>query len=187
MGRTFLWSRYFTIRAYSWLRGAWVKLDLDISFKMPIRVPSPTVQNSTQLDVDNDFIGCGFIGGFESKWNVYKGFGLFSHASASLIYGSSSERTKQKFEIAPAGSPTLFKQTLRAKNETHAVKGVFDIALGIKWEADYYKENHIYLWAGYDFFYWPNVTQKTINQATRSRDRADLSYEGFIAGARMDF
>ena len=187
IGRTFLWSRYFTFRPYAGVRGAWVKLDWDISFKMPFSIPSPVVQSSTKLDVDNDFIGCGFIGGFESKWNVYKGFGLFSHASAALIYGSSSEKTKQKFRVVPADGTTVLSQNLKATNTTHTVKGVFDIALGIKWEADYYKDYHIFLWAGYDFFYWPNVTQKTINQATRSRDRADLSYEGFVAGARMDF
>ena len=64
---------------------------------------------------------------------------------------------------------------------------MFDIAVGIKYEVDFYKTNHLLLWLGYDFFYWPNVTQKTILQDTRTRDRADLSYEGLIMGARVDF
>lgn len=127
------------------------------------------------------------MGGFQSKWNLYKGFGLFSHASASLIYGESSEKTKQKFFRIPANQTQVFEQTLKARNSTHAVKGVFDIAMGLKWEGDFYKEDHILLWAGYEFFYWPNVTQKTILQRIRSRDRADLSYQGLILGARLDF
>lgn len=187
LGRTFLWSRYFTFRPYAGVRGAWLRLDWDISFKMPISIPSSVEQNYTKLDVDNDYSGYGFVGGFESKWNLYKGFGLFSNASAALIYGPSSERTKQRFVRIPADQTSTFAQTLKAKNSTHAVKGVFDIALGIKWEMDFYKSYNIFLWAGYDFFYWPNVTQKTINQFTRSRDRADLSYQGFITGARMEF
>lgn len=187
LGRTFLWSRFFTFRPYAGLRGAWVRLDWDISFTRPISIPSPLDQSYTKVDVENDFTGCGFVGGFDSKWNIYKGFGLYSRASAALIYGNSLEETKQKFVRIPPNQNSVFKQTLTARNSAHAVKGVFDIALGIKWEADFYKTNHIFLWAGYDFFYWPNVTQKTINQETRSRDRADLSFEGFVTGARIEF
>ena len=67
------------------------------------------------------------------------------------------------------------------------MKGIFDIALGVKWERDFGKNGHVFLWAGYDFFYWPGVTQKTIVQETRIRDRADLSFEGLVLGAKVDF
>ncbi len=187
LGRTFLWSRYFWFKLYGGLKGAWVRLDWDISYKVPVVIPSATVQTYTDFNVDNDYAGGGFVGGFESKWNVYKGFGLFSRASAALIYGRSSERTKQKFFTIPAGSVETFEQTLTAHNARAAVKAVFDIAIGLKWEGNFYKTDHILVWAGYDFFYWPGVTQKTIVQLTRIRDRSDLSYEGLVVGARMDF
>lgn len=187
MGRAFLWSRYFWFRPFAGVRGAWLKLDWDISFRRPIVTPAPITQSFTDLDVDNNYSAVGFVGGFESKWNLYKGFGLFSHASASLVFGESSEKTKQKFFRIRAEESEVFEQTLNARNSTHAVKGLFDIAVGIKWETDVYKTKHIHVWAGYDFFYWPNVTQKTIVQSTRVRDRADLSFQGLILGARVDF
>ncbi len=187
LGRTFLWSRYFIFRPFAGLRGAWLSLDWDISYKMPIRIPSPTVQSYTKFDVDNDYSAYGFVGGFDAKWNFYKELGVFSHASASLVYGESTEKTKQKFYRIPANQTATAEQTLKAHNSTHAVKGIFDIALGLKWEIDFYKTNRLLMWIGYDFFYWPNVTQKTINQQTRSRDRADLSYQGLIAGAKVIF
>ena len=187
MGRTFLWSRYFIFRPYAGLRGAWLKLDWDIDFQMPFSIPSSVTQNHASLDVDNDYSAGGFVGGFESKWDLYKGIGFFSHASAALVYGRSSEKTKEKFVLVPANASEASKQTFTARNATHAVKGMFNIMLGLKWEWDFYKTNHLMIWAGYDFFYWPNVTQKTIIQPIRSRDRADLSYQGLVVGAKVVF
>ena len=169
MGRTFLWSTYFSFRPFAGIRGAWLKLDWDISFKLPT--------NSTDLDIDNRFDAVGLSGGFESKWNIYKGFGFFSYAEASLLYGESSEATKQKF----------FGQTFKAHNSAHAVKGIFDIAIGLKWETELYKRTGLLINAGYNFFYWPAVTQKTVVQSSRIRDRADLSLQGFVAGASLKF
>lgn len=187
LGRTFFWSKYFVFRPFAGVRGAWLKLDWDLSFTMPIQSHAPLDQTYTFADINNRFNAAGLIGGFESKWNLYRGFGLFSHATASLIYGVSSEKTKQEFFLIPAMTSDLFEQTFSAKNSTHAVKGVFDIAIGLKWEKDLTKRWHLLLRAGYDFFYWPAVTQKTILQITRVRDRSDLSFQGFIVGARLDY
>ncbi|MBS0605275.1 MAG: hypothetical protein JSS60_09620 [Verrucomicrobia bacterium] len=187
LGRTFLWSRYFWFHPFAGIRAAWVRLDWDIAFKMPIVIPSLKDQSLSELDVDNRYTAVGFVGGFDSKWNLWKGIGLFSHASASLIYGKSSESTEQEFTRIPPLHLDGLQQTLTAHNSAHAIKGVFDIAVGLKWESDFYKKHHFMMWAGYDFFYWPNVTQKTINQFTRSRDRADMSFEGLIMGARVDY
>lgn len=187
LGRAFLWSRYFWFRPYAGLRGAWLKVDWDIDFTSPVTVPSPDTQVFSSLDTDNRFNAVGFVGGFDSKWNLYRGFGLFSKGSAALIYGKSSEKTKQEFTRIPALSTEEFEQTLHAKNSTHTIKSVFDISVGIKWEGDMTKKSHFLAWAGYEFFYWPNVTQKTISQMSRSRDRADLGFEGIILGARVDF
>jgi len=89
--------------------------------------------------------------------------------------------TKQKFIRVPQFSLIAYPQNLKAGNSTHAVKAAFDIALGFKWETLFYKDWNLLLRAGYEFFYWPNVTQKTITQIQRTRDRADLSYQGLIA------
>jgi len=141
----------------------------------------------TKLAIDNHYRALGLFGGFDSIWNIYKGLGLFSYATAALLYGESSETTKQNFIRMSHFSPSPFKQNLTAGNSTHAVKGVFEIALGLKWETSFYKDWNLLLRAGYEFFYWPNVTQKTISQQQRTRDRADLSYQGLIAGAKIDF
>lgn len=187
LGRTFLWSHYFEFKPFAGLRAAWVDLDWDIAFTMPIIVPSIVDQSYAFLDIDNDFNAVGFLGGFESKWSFYKGFGLFSYATLALIYGKSSERTKEEFFLVPALGTTTFEQTLKARNSTHAVKSVFDIALGLKWEIHFKQRYGFLIHAGYEFFYWPNVTQKTIAQATRVRDRSDLSFQGIIIGAKFDF
>jgi hypothetical protein len=187
LGRAFFWSRYFEFRPFAGLRGAWVDLDWDIAFTTPTSTPSPIDQSSAFLNVDNNFNAIGFLGGFESKWSFYKGLGLFSYATASLIYGKSSERTKEDFFFIPALETTTFEQTLKARNSTHTMKSVFDIALGLKWEIHFKKHDAFQIRAGYEFFYWPNVTQKTIAQETRIRDRADLSFQGLIMGGRFDF
>jgi hypothetical protein len=187
LGKTFFWSHFFEFRPYAGLRGGWVDIDWEIAFTMPITIPSPVDQSFAFLDVDNDFNGIGFLGGFESKWTFYKGFGLFSYAMASLIYGKSSERTKEKFFLVPAFETTTLEQTLKAGNATHTVKSIFDIALGLKWEIHFKPRYRFLVRAGYEFFYWPNVTQKTVIQTTRLRDRADLSFQGLFIGARFDF
>lgn len=174
LGRSFLWSKYFNFRPFAGLRAAWVDIDWDIAF-------TRAIQSSAYLDVDNDFDAIGFIGGFESEWTLYKGFGIFSYSSASLIYGKSSERTKEKFFLKAA------EQTLTAHNATHTVKAAFDLVLGLKWVIHFKDHYAFQLRAGYDFFYWPSVTQKTVIQNSRIRDRADLSFEGLILGAQFEF
>ncbi len=187
LARAFLWSRYFWFRPFAGIRGAWLKVDWDIDFTRPITLPSTVEQRFSSLDTDNHFNAVGFVGGFDSKWTLTHGFGLFSHASAALIYGRSSEKTKQEFTTIPALSLQELEQTLTAHNSTHTVKGVFDISVGLKWETDITKKSHFLMWAGYEFFYWPNATQKTISQRSRTRDRSDLSFEGLILGARCEF
>jgi hypothetical protein len=187
LGRTFLWSNYFEFKPFAGLRGAWVDIDWDIAFTRPIITPSLIDQSYAFLDVDNDFNAIGFLGGFESKWSFYKGLGLFSYATAALIYGKSSEQTKEKLFLVPALGTTTFEQTLKARNSTHAVKSVFDLALGLKWEIQFKQHYGFLIRAGYEFFYWPNVIQKTIIQSNRIRDRSDLSFQGIIIGARFDF
>ncbi len=187
LGRTFLWSRFFSFRPFAGVRGAWLRLKWDISFTMPIRAGFPAAQSFTTEEIHNQFNAGGFVGGFESKWNIYKGFGLFSYASASLIYGKSSEKTMQEFFLVPPFLTTALEQNFSAKNSTHTVKGVFDIGVGLKWERTFSKHCHLLFDAGYDFFYWPAVTQKTVTQFTRVRDRADLSFQGLVLGGRWDF
>ena len=174
LGRSFLWSKYFNFRPFAGLRAAWVDIDWDIAF-------TRAIDAAAYLDVDNDFDAIGFIGGFESEWTLYKGFGLFSYSSASLIYGKSSERTQEKFFLKGA------KQPLTAHNSAHTVKAVFDLVLGLKWVIRFKDHYAFHLRAGYDFFYWPSVTQKTVIQNSRIRDRADLSFEGLILGAKFEF
>lgn len=187
LGRTFVWSDYFWFRPFGGVRGAWLRIDWDIDFLAPIVIPGSLSQGFTFFDVKNHYNAGGFVGGFETKWDFYKGLGLFSRATASLTFGKSFERSKQELFNIPARETTVFEETLRARNSTHAVKGSFDVTLGVKWEWNFYKMNQLLIWAGYEFNYWPNVTQKTISQTVRSRDRADLSYEGLNVGARFEF
>jgi hypothetical protein len=169
LGRRFLFSNYFSVRTFAGVRGAWLKVDWDISFKAP--------SGPTDLDIDNHFDAVGFVGGFESKWNIYKGLGLFSYAAASLLYGESTEGTKQEF----------LGQTFKAHNSIHTVKGLFDIAIGLTWKTAFFKCKSLVFHAGYNFFYWPGVTQKTVVQSSRTRERADLSFQGLIAGGSLKF
>lgn len=187
IGRTFVWSKYFSFRPFAGIRGAWLKLDWDINFDMPTQANIQLNRSFTDVDIDNHFYAGGFVGGIESKWNIYKGLGLFSYATASLIYGKSTEKTKQEFFVAPPLSTAVTEQDFSARNSTHTTKSVFDIAIGLKWETFFYKDYRILLRAGYDFFYWPSITQKTIAQFSRTRDRADLSFQGLVLGGMLDF
>ncbi len=187
LGRIFLWSRYFGFHPFIGIRTSWTDLNWNISYKMPIVIPSAFPQALSDLKIRNHFIGVGFVGGFDLRWNVYRGFGFFSRGAASLIYGNSCEKTQQKFSIIPEGQSSVFKQTLTAEHSMDVVTGIFDIALGLKWDKKIYKHNRVLLWVGYDFFYWPSAVQKTRDQVTFARDRIDMSFEGLILGARFDF
>lgn len=187
LGRSFLWSRYFSFRAFAGVRAVWLNLRWKLSYTMPIQVPDQNPLSFSRYRIRNRFDAVGFVAGLETNWNLYKGFGLFSYGSIALVYGKSSEKTREDFFLVPPLSTTLFEQPLTAKNATHPVKGIFDIALGLKWEITFHKDYRFSMRAGYDFYYWPSVTQKTIVQTTRTRDRSDLSFQGLIAGAGFDF
>ena len=133
LGRTFLWSQYFSFRPFAGIRGASLKLDWDISFTAPVQPAAAFPQSFTlQISIitlmrvvlsagsNPNGTSSGDSGSFlmpqlPDLWRVFREdeAGVFLH----------------RFSCA-----TPLEQKLTARNSFHTVKGIFEIAVGLKWE-----------------------------------------------------
>lgn len=195
-------SRHFFMRPYFGVRAIWSAIDWDIKVKRNFLTPGIFDQDSTQLKVKNDFQAVGGLIGLELDWKAPIGFGVHMRGAGSLVWGPSEERTKQKYVFVPAGTDTRLHQNYKAVNSFHALKGLWELFVGVFWETDFTSKKgekpmlirvknkyHVSLrfLAGYECQHWPWFGQKTNDQITRDRDRFSLSFQGFTGGAKLVF
>ena len=79
----------------------------------------------------NDFRGIGARGGFNTIWNIGKGFALTGNTAISIVYG----RFKVKHDEWNRQAVTPFGKTrvLETENHFRASRAMTDLDLGIQW------------------------------------------------------
>ncbi|NGX45596.1 MAG: hypothetical protein K940chlam2_00752 [Chlamydiae bacterium] len=134
LGREFWVSKYMTLRPHVGLRGAWVDQDYEIEHKGGIWSTLTTPTNNA-VTLKNDFKGVGVRAGFNSIWNIGKGFALFGDSAVSLVYG----RFKVKHDEWNRAALTPFGKTRILETEDHfnASRAMTDLALGLQWSTPF--------------------------------------------------
>jgi len=183
-------KRHF-LRPYFGLRGVWCDMDWDISVNRDFLFPGILDQDATVLFVRNNFRAIGGLFGLEYDLKTSSGFGITARGAGALVYGLTEEKTKQNYYYVPNGTSTIIKQPFKAGNSFHSLKGLWELFLGLFWEAQLSKkpdsQYKLRLFAGYELQQWPLIAQKTNTQSTRERERFTLGFQGFTGGAKLVF
>jgi hypothetical protein len=189
-------SNHFFFRPYFGLRAVWSGIDWDTSLTRNYIFSESLAQDSTRLNVDNNFRAIGGLFGMAIEWSMPKGFGLFTRVAGALVYGRSIESTHQDYFFIPPLSEAPIEQDFRAHNSCYCVKALWEMFGALYWECNMLKpqkyrkktDRFKLRWiAGYELQQWPGIAQKTNIQASRQRERYDVGFQGFTGGIWLIF
>ena len=140
LGREFWVSKYLNLRPHIGLRFASIDQSYTIKHKGGLwsLTPVPTFLLNNEVSMRNDFHGVGARGGFDTVWNLGKGFSFYGNTALSLVYG----RFKVKHDEwnRQALSPHTKTRVLETEDHFRASRAMTDLALGLQWSTLFGRE-----------------------------------------------
>lgn len=178
MGRASLFGEHLTIRPFFAVRAAWIGQD----YKTRGNYLSPVADVKTHAD--SDYEGAGLRAGAELRYQVLGGWSIVGLASGSLLYGKFDSKFYQ-----------YNNDILAAKSIDSFFAGLSTVqaSLGLQWDT-FFKEER-YHFSGkisWEQNYWFGVNRmqhwkSTLNGAILDQDCNNLSLQGGVLSARLDF
>jgi len=127
LGRASWNSKRLSLHPYIGLRYAKIEQNLNIQSKGGEFYEGFTPQVNNEVDVDNNFRGFGFRGGFDSVWNLGCGWGIYGDLALSLVYGRFSiDHDEQNREAAAPFDKT---KVLEIERSFRAIRYMTDIGV----------------------------------------------------------
>lgn len=131
LGRASWNSKRLSLHPYIGFRYAKIEQNLNIQSKGGEFTEGFTPDVNNEVDVDNDFRGFGFRGGFDSVWNLGCGWGIYGDLALSLVYGRFSiDHEEQNREAAAPFDKT---KVLEIDRSFRAIRYMTDIGIGVQW------------------------------------------------------
>ncbi|NGX45597.1 MAG: hypothetical protein K940chlam2_00753 [Chlamydiae bacterium] len=136
LGREFWVSKYLTFRPHIGLRFASINQIYEINHKGGAWSNSPpTTPLNNEVTLRNDFHGVGARGGFNTVWNLGRGFSFFGHTALSIVYGHF--KVKHDEWNRQALSPHSKIRILETEDHFSASRAMTDLDLGIQWSTPF--------------------------------------------------
>jgi hypothetical protein len=169
------------IRPHAGVRGAWIfqKYTIDYSGGSLHKL------GDREVMLLNNFFGIGARVGFDSLWNIAKGFSIFGDGSISLLSGFFGLKNRQQNTQSGA-------TTFNVSSDPSTVVTFFDVIAGFQYDM-FFKDHkyHLGIKAGYEFNYLFNQYQflsaMNGNSTFYNSYQNDLSFMGLTFGLRFDF
>lgn len=133
LGRAFWNSRKLSLRPFIGVRVGSINQWLKIEPRGGTwNDPNFTINLRGETHLHSAFRGAGLRAGLGSLWYFARGFSLYGNSAYSLLYGR-FDVTQDEFlkEVTP---PFGKIPVLESKNSTRAVRGIWDLGLGIEWD-----------------------------------------------------
>ena len=132
LGREFWTSKYLSLRPFVGLRISWIDQHYTINHKggtWNAGLPQPQFNN--EVNLTNNFRGVGPRAGLDSTWHFGKGFSLYNHMAAAIIYGRFKVKHDEwnRLALAPHGKCRV----LETEDHFRAGRMITDLSLGIQW------------------------------------------------------
>jgi hypothetical protein len=191
LGKTIHFTPPFMIRPFLGIKYAWIDQSLKVDNQLADLVPNTT---RTHFHFDNDFRGIGLRFGFNTDWEIDKGFAVIGRAAYSLLWGKLRLNHKEHYEFLAPGGAVIVHDFDFPENR-HIVQNVVELFAGLRWEKIYHHEKYRFrIQGGYEAQYWPSFNQLTriaevtnINMDMVFPFSGDLGFHGWTAGVRFDF
>jgi len=182
LGKEFGVSRHLTLRPIGGLRSAWIDQSVHANYAVQSGVGS-------KHKIDWDFWGFGFLAGIEANWMLGRDWSIFSTGDYSILWGFFDIDQKEPFNPARAYH---YKKSFRC------ARGVYDIALGLKWSHAFHQERwRLSVKGAYEYHLYTQQNQLLYNtnfvgitsnaNGSFVNNPGDLAYQGISLSAQIDF
>jgi len=179
MGRSFWVGKYFSIRPYMGIRGAWI----DHAFKIQSEY-AVTPQINGKVKMKSDFEGVGARAGLDMRFALYNGWSLYGLVTGSLMYGYFNCDFEEKAnQIKIAYSEDRFHQGI----------STIQMGLGTRWDTYFHKKRyHFGISAGWEQNIWYGVSQfhrssSQLQEGIFNQNGGNLTFQGGTLSGRLDF
>ncbi len=179
MGRAFWVGKYFSLRPFFGIRGAWI--DQDFKIKYHLRTTPAT---NARIKTESDFEGGGVRAGFDARFALWSGWSFYGIASGSMLYGFYDCDFREKWK---SGTIALSKDKFRQAASTA------QLALGVRWDCYVHHDRyHFGLYAGWEQNIWFGINKmnhffSALTNGDLQQMNSDLTLQGGTFGVRFDF
>lgn len=192
VGRYFCASKYFSVRPFAGVRGAWNRNYFRVKGSYENRgIPGQIETNRNRWS--QKFWGVGLLAGLESVWHFNKNWSIFGTGDIALLLGKFDLKKQESLLIQNnVATRASYQNTFR--DDYYDIQPNFDLAIGIRAEFGL-SEDRFHL--GFDLG-WEEHLWLDFNRLLRSmsddpdmliyqRQDGNLSLSGLVARARFDF
>ncbi|MBN2480045.1 MAG: hypothetical protein JXA94_07440 [Parachlamydiales bacterium] len=189
-GRYSYLGKNFSFRSYFGARGSWLDQRLDIEYNYTDRDENYNIFSN--ILAKSDVKGGGLRAGFDLRFNLVKGFSVFSIGSGSLLYGRFDSRF-QNAESAISLSPIIFQDFNFKKDRFNLGFSQLQYAIGLKWDSNLANDRvHLGFEFGWEQNVWAGVNQMNhflyrLEEGIMYQENGNLTFEGLTFKTRLDF
>ena len=177
LGRNFFVSRYLTLRPHFGFKGTWQDEDYTVRYEEP---ESGEVFIS-KMRIDQDFWGVGLRTGLDTAWHFTRRWSIFGDVALTALWCYFDVDRKDTTDFM-----SIKDTVLNTENDFHSIKGVIEIALGLRWEIWFRDDDyHFLIQAGWEEQIWLNRNQYFRHAEEGSH--GDLTFQGLTLKLRFDF
>lgn len=191
-GKMLVWSKPFSFRLYTGLKGAFVDEKFRIVYKGHFTdVSRPATET---IVIKNDMKGIGLNNGLKARWNLWKGFSFNARGEIAVLWGQFKTKFNQTLDVSGDIGASF---PIASSSPFRSLKTNLVAEAGFNWNIDLGCSAKLSLFGGYEFNYWPNQiiwNRYLINQSDLTggiayilQELGDVGFQGLNVGGSLSF
>lgn len=191
LGREFYVSRALSLKPKFGVITAWIDQKYDINYDNSAGIGGGTQGSFNDINNKCDFWGTGLKAGLNTQWELGWGFSIFGDGAFSILYGKFNLNHQSDLSTTVSGTPVSGNSTI--KDKLRIARYIADLGLGLRWDYMFMDDRvHLGLSAGWKdhMYFGQNQFLATSNAryvGINETQNEDLTLQGFVLGARIDF
>lgn len=185
MGKRICFGDSFTFRPHIGLRALWLN-QRNRSFilgQQIIPTSEPISGLSERVKRSEQYTALGLRAGFDTYWNLNRGFSLIGSIAGSILGGKDKNHIKDHFRLAVPGAIVQSFST-KLKDRNCSCKAVLDLAIAVRWEYLLCNAYFVNMQVGYEQHTFFNLARSTF---AGRKFHSDLTLHGLTFGGTVRF
>jgi hypothetical protein len=191
-GKMFLWSKPFSFRLYTGLKGAFVDEKFRVVYQGTFTgVTRPATE---VIVIKNDMKGIGLNSGLKACWSLWRGLSFYGRGEVAVLWGKFKTKFSQTLDV---GGDINASFPIASSSPFRSLKANLVAEAGFNWNVDLGCSAKLSLFGGYEFNYWPNQiiwNRFLINQSDLTggiayilQQLGDVGFQGVNLGGSLSF
>lgn len=191
-GKMFMWSKPFSFRLYTGLKGAFVDEKFTVVYQGTFTdITRPATET---IIIKNNMKGIGLNNGLKACWHLWKGLSFNARGEMAVLWGQFKTKFNQTLAV---GGDINANFPIASSSPFRSLKTNLVAEAGFNWNVDFGCSAKLSLFAAYEFNYWPNQiiwNRYLINQsdllggiAYILQQLGDVGFQGLNVGGSLSF